>query len=897
MSMIGKALGNFECTSLLGKGGMGEVYKAKDQKLGRDVAIKVLPEEFAKDADRVARFQREAKLLASLNHPNIAAIHGLEESEGTNLLVLELIEGDTLADRLKRGAIPVEEALKLALQIAEALEAAHEKGVIHRDLKPANIKVTPDGKVKVLDFGLAKAFAEDQGDPNLSNSPTLSVAATQQGVILGTAAYMSPEQARGKTVDKRTDIWAFGVVLYEMLTGQSAFQGEDVSVTLASVINGNANLNLLPPSIHPRVREVITRCLQKEQKKRYGGIGEAQYEIEQVLADPSGVFAQPIAAAASRKVPSLKLPWVAAAVALTAVIIGIAVWMLKPPPPLEPRQVMRFDYNLQEEQLFSDLTHPLLSISPDGSQFVYSTSEGLYLRSMDGLEARLITGTDENPVHPFFSPDGQWIGYISQGKLKKIAIGGGAPVTICEATVNGGFSWTSDNRILQGNGPNIWWVSAEGGELESLFEEKENVLSLPQMLPDGESVLFTTGFTAPHKIMVHSLKSGESKLLFEGGHARYIKTGHIVYCEGNNLYARPFDRDTLEITGGPVPLAEGVLSGSWVWQYSISDSGTLVYISGQEAFVDNRTLVWVDRNGKEEPITDKRDFYFYPKISPNGEQVVVNVRERDIWSWDRIRKNMIRLTMDDSNNIFPLWTPDSKRIVFVSDRKERFNLYWKAAYGTGKAEPIGSGYGGAMAYIPSSWSGDGKTLVLIEINYGATVTHNIGLLSMDGEHEWKPLLAEDYIETEPKISPDGEWMAYTSNESGQAEVYVRPFPDVDSGRKSQVSIGGGRSPLWSPDGRELFYRNGDAVMAVSVRIKPDFNLATPRTLFRGTYLNLPGFQTPLDLNSWDIDPDGKRFLMIKDAEATEDESAHEKPPKINIVLNWFEELKKRVPIP
>jgi serine/threonine protein kinase len=383
---------------------MGEVYRAKDQKLGREVAIKVLPEEFAKDADRVARFQREARLLASLNHPNIAAIYGLEESSGTHFLVLELIEGDTLADRFKRGAIPVEEALKLALQIAEALEAAHEKGVIHRDLKPANIKVTSDGKVKVLDFGLAKAFAGEHEDVNLSHSPTLSEAATMQGVILGTAAYMSPEQARGKSLDKRTDIWAFGCVLYEMLTGQAVFQGEDVTEILAAVVKSAVNLDLLPANIHPRVREVLSRCLQKDPKDRYRDIGDAQFEIKQVLADPSGVFAQPTVVTKPRRKLRVGLPWFAASIVLSLIVAGVAVWYLK---PTEPRQVIRFDYDLPEGQQFSSLSFLVLAVSPDGKQFAYSTSSGLYLHSVNEFAAKLVAGTEGSVENPFFSPDGK----------------------------------------------------------------------------------------------------------------------------------------------------------------------------------------------------------------------------------------------------------------------------------------------------------------------------------------------------------------------------------------------------------------------------------------------------------------------------------------------------------
>jgi serine/threonine protein kinase len=445
--MVGKTLAHYEITSQLGKGGMGEVYRARDQKLGRDVAIKVLPEEFAKDADRVARFQREAKLLASLNHPNIAAIYGLEESAGTNFLVLELVEGETLADRLKRGPLAVEECLRLALQVAEALEAAHEKGVIHRDLKPANIKVTPEGKVKVLDFGLAKAFAGAREDVTLSNSPTLSVAATQQGVILGTAAYMSPEQARGKSVDKKADIWAFGVVLFEMLTGRQAFTGETVSDTLASVLAREPGWQSLAANLHPRIRLLLERCLEKEVKDRCSGIGEVRADIEKVLADPNGVFAQTIATASPRTKLRTMLSWFTAVFLLGLIIAGAAVWILK---PQEPRQVVRFDYQLPEGQQFSDLSYLVVAVSPDGKQFVYSTPKGLYLRSVNELTAKLIAGTEESVANPFFSPDGKWIGYcsVNDGKLKKIPINGGAPVMLCSATRLLGASWDADNTIV-----------------------------------------------------------------------------------------------------------------------------------------------------------------------------------------------------------------------------------------------------------------------------------------------------------------------------------------------------------------------------------------------------------------------------------------------------------------
>jgi serine/threonine protein kinase len=546
--MIGKTLVHYEITAKIGKGGMGEVYQAKDTKLGREVAIKVLPEEFARDTDRVARFQREAKLLASLNHPNIAAIYGLEESEGLHFLVMELIEGDTLRDRIKSGPIPVEEALRLALQMAEALEAAHEKGVIHRDLKPANIKVTPNGKVKILDFGLAKAYVRDQENMSPMDSPTISAAATQQGVILGTAAYMSPEQARGKPVDKRSDIWAFGVVLYEMLTGRQVFTGETVSDTLASVLAREPAWQSLPPNLHPRIIFLLERCLKKEPKDRYSGINDARVEIQEVLADPSGAFVQPVTTTKPRKKLRLGIPWVAAALVLGGIIVGVAVWYLK---PTEPRQVMRFYHELPEDQTFRLTSASVVDLSADGTKIVYVANQQLFLRDLNELMSRPIQGTNENPTTPIFSPDGLWVGYYSSEdrQWKKITVSGGAPVTLCDAGLPAGATWGSENTILFEEGPGgIKRISGNGGTPELLIEEKEGKrFHGPQALPGGEWVLFSISGENVRswddaQIVAQSLKTGERKILVSGGSdARYIPTGHLVYALGDVLYAKAFD--------------------------------------------------------------------------------------------------------------------------------------------------------------------------------------------------------------------------------------------------------------------------------------------------------------------------------------------------------------------
>jgi serine/threonine protein kinase len=901
MSMIGKTLAHYDITSELGKGGMGEVYRARDRKLDRDVAIKILPEEFAKDADRIARFQREAKLLASLNHPGIAAIHGLEESNGTNFLVLELVEGETLADRLKRGAIPLEESLKLALQIVEALESAHEKGIIHRDLKPANIKVTPEGKVKVLDFGLAKAFAGEQAETNLSNSPTLSDLATQRGIILGTAAYMPPEQARGMIVDKRADIWAFGCVLFEMLTGRPAFSGKDVTDILAAVIRSDPEWSSLPWNLHERLREVIERCLKKEPGDRYHDISDVRLDIQRVLADPGGVLIQPKKDVEPRTRLRTVLPWVSAAVLLTAAAAGAAFWMLR---PHEPHRVVRFDYGLPEGQQLSDANASVLAASPDGEHFAYSTPKGLYLRSVNEWTAKLIPGTEGPTQQPFFSPDGECVGYFTPttNQLKRIAVSGGASIVLCNVDDLYGASWTADNTIVYGTAGGIMKVSANGGTPEFLLKSEPMLFLDPQILPDGESVLFTSLNYQPHRIMVQSLKSGKRKALFAGDAARYLPTGHIVYASGDNLWAVPFDPGSLEPAGGPVSIVEGVFH-STVPLYAVSDSGMLVYVHGTTAATTatsttspaaaGRTLVWVDREGKEESLAAPPNAYNFPMISPDGTRVALSVNvdsNMDIYVWDLVRNTLARLTFDKALDVTPIWTPDGKRILYFSFRGGKAGaVYRKAADGTGKEELIGSAPDRVL--IPSSLSRDGKDLVVTEVDLSLT-KRSIGILSMEGDHALKSILQEGNFFTEPSMSPDGHWIAYASGESSNAptQIYVRPFPEVDKGMW-QVSTHGGSSPLWSRDGKELFYFGSEnSVMAVAVETKPSFSLGTPKRLFQSIYQ-----RSDYSLGSdWDLSSDGKRFLMIKIPGTTGKVASEAVPRSINVVLNWLEELKERV---
>ena len=641
--MVGTTISHYKVLEKIGEGGMGVVYRATDTKLNRDVALKILPEQFASDSQRMGRFQREAEVLASLDHPNIGQIYGIEEAGQTKALVLQLIEGPTLAERIAQGPIPVEDALKIALQMAEGLEAAHEKGVIHQDLKPANIKITPEGQVKILDFGLAKLFEEESPITDISQSPTLTAAATRAGVILGTAAYMSPEQASGEVTDKRADTWSFGVVLFEMLTGRQMFTGKTVAHVLADVLRAEPDWNSLPASLHPRLRMLLERCLEKEAKDRLSGISDARVDIQKALADPSGVLVQPtgdVVQAPPRRI----LPWVAATALVSVLIAGVAAWNLKPEAP---GTVSRFSHVLPEGQEFTGTGRTVVAVSPDGSRMVYAANRQLYVRAMDALDSTPIPGTDEFPMVPFFSPDGQWIGYWSNfdRQLKKIAVSGGTPVTLSD-TENplGAPVWGTDDMIVWGQREGIMRVSANGGTPELLIAAAaEGGLAAPQMLPGGSSVLLTRGSDLPisGEVVVHSLESGEQKILFAGVSAKYVSTGHIVYTVDDVLFAVPFDLDRLEVVGGPVAMVEGVRGN--LPHYAVSDSGSLVFVPG--GVEPTRSLALVDRDGRVERLNMPPREYLSPRLSPDGQKVVVQTVEdagNVIWVYDLSGDSAIR---------------------------------------------------------------------------------------------------------------------------------------------------------------------------------------------------------------------------------------------------------------
>ena len=881
----GTTLGPYAVTAKIGEGGMGEVYRARDTKLDRDVALKVLPQAFTDDPDRLARFEREAKVLALLNHPNIGGIHGLEESDGIRALVLEYIEGPTLADRIAQGAIPVDEALPIAKQIAEALEAAHEAGVIHRDLKPANVKVRPDGTVKVLDFGLSKAMQSDASDPSLSQSPTVSLtaAATQMGMVIGTAAYMAPEQASGKVVDKRADVWAFGVVLYEMLTGARPFKGDDVSHTLAAVLMKEIDWTALSKDTPGVVRRLLRRCLERDPRKRMRDIGEARLELD----DP-----QPALSTMGEVEPRQLQVWqrpipLAIAAMGIAAIASTAVWIMMRPAAPPPGLVSRFPLPLAVDQVFTGLSRPLVAISPDGSQVVYVANDSLWLRRVDQLQATQVPGT-EGAQAPFFSADGQSIGFWSASQLKRVAVSGGATVALADGVANiRGASWDADDKILYGQAEGIMQVSGAGGTPELLIPVGDGeTVQGPQMLPGGEWVLFSVRAAQElwdeAQVVVQSVTTGDRMVLIAGGQdGRYLSTGHLVYGSQNVLLAVPFDVRSRAVTGGPVPLVDGVrlaTGGQGAAQFSVSATGSLTYVPGSRGSDSVVTLTWVTRDGEEEMISAPARAYGRPRVSPDGTRVAVDINDdgsRDIWIWDLARETLTQLTFDEANDNYPLWTPDAARILFTSSR-DGGGLFWKAADGTGQVERIKDG-----PLRPYAWTEDGE--LVFEQEY------DIGVLAPEGERTVQILLDEETRAGEPSLSPDGRWLAYYAIDR-DPNVYVRQFPSLDGLWK--VSSDYGVQPVWARNGRELFYNGGTDLMMARIETDPTFSRQTPEPLF-----SMSGYALsagPDDARMWDLAPDGDRFVFRKPTRQTGDDAVFN---GLIFVENWFQELTERVPIP
>jgi eukaryotic-like serine/threonine-protein kinase len=896
----GRRLGPYEILSAIGAGGMGEVYKARDTRLDRIVAIKVLPTHLADRSELRERFDREAKTIASLNHPHICTLYDTGHQDEIDFLVMEYIEGETLAQRLLKGPLPIDQVLQFAIEISDALDKAHRKGVTHRDLKPGNIMLTKMG-TKLLDFGLAKLKQEAApSNVPLSDLPTAKDPLTAQGTILGTLQYMAPEQLEGKEVDARTDIFAFGAVVYEMATGKRAFEGKTQASVIGAIMSADPPpISSLQPMTPPALGHVVKKCLTKDPDDRWHAAKDLCDELKWIAGGSSQVSSAPAVPVKGIGVLGRRgLFFSLGTLLLGAGIASLAVWNLK---PTLPQLVIRTTITLPPGQQLAGLdSGPSVALSPDGTLLVYvatqSGTQQLYLRGMDSLESKPMPGT-EGGVNPFFSPDGQWLGFFAGGKLKKVSVSGGGVSVIGDAVLPRGASWGSQGTIAFGTlySRYLQQVSDSGSAPRPLTQTVKGEVAhgWPDFLPGGKAALFTSeesgiGFISGD-IAVQSVGVGEHRKLVQGGiNPHYAPSGHLIYVQGGNLVAVPFDPQRLELTGAAVPVVEGVLQSPIVGtaQYSFSGTGSLVYVTGSVRSAQGK-FVWVSRNGAEQDLAAPAHNYVFPRLSPDGRRIAVSITEQDtqIWQYDLSRETLTRLTFEGKTNGNPTWTPDGKRIAFLSDKDGQSNIYWQMADGSGGLERLNTS---EFTQIPSSWSRDGQLLAFIENN--PTTGQDIWVLRVgdpspgSGQaRKAQPFLRTPFNETVPRFSPDGRWLAYVSNESGRNEIYVQPYPGP--GGKWQISTEGGTEPAWNPNGRELFFRSGGKMMAVDIATQLSFSAGKPKALFEGPYL-----PTPLTNSNYDVSPDGQRFLMLKPVE-----QGQAAPMQIVVVLNWFEELKQKVP--
>ncbi len=865
----GTRIGAYEVLAFLGAGGMGEVYRAHDPKLRREVAVKVLPASVTEDRERLARFQREARVLASLNHPGIGAIYELEESEGRMYLILELVEGETLDDRIARGPIPVKETLPLLHQLAEALEAAHGRGITHRDLKPPNIKITPEGRLKILDFGLAKSLVNRTTAIEASEHSTVTRENTSAVVLLGTVPYMSPEQARGKTVDSRTDIWAFGCVVYESLTARRPFQGETISDTLSAILEKEPDWDALPAETPENLRKLLRRCLAKDPRQRVQHIGDVRLEIEEATANPT------IAAVSSQPPPRTmkRLIWFALGFGI-ALAISVSL-VNRPENPESSPVVMRSEITLQPAvALFDDSHWGNIALSPDGATLVYAGElepgkTQLQSRLVAGLDSRSLPGT-EGGYAPFFSPDGEWIGFFSEGKLRKTRMDGLPPVTLCDAPEAAMGTWSTDGSITFSSLSGLWRLPVDVRVPELLAKpdpaEGSTLYTYPQTLPGGNSLLFTKFVRGTSEIAVLVSKTGDQRTLVEGArYANYLPTGHIVYHNADRkLVAIRFDVGTLSTQDSLVE----VLDDAWVTRgFSFSRTGTLVYLKD----LTKSSLIWLNREGKTERVKEI-ELSMPPRSSPRGERLAISMGASgwgwDIWVYQPSRDVLTRLTFGGAN-WSPVWSPDGERIAYVAQSAKGSTLLSVDANGTSEPETL---FSSERLLNPSSWSSDGRLLWLEDYS---EAQWDIWLLEVNAKGKPQPFLATAFNEFHPMISPDGSWLAYVSDESGANQVYIRAVSS--SGGKWQISTSIGDDPVWNSNGKELFFRIGNRWMSVEVETQPEFRAGNPVLLFEGTYDQ-----------HYDVAPGGDQFILVE-SELTAAQS------RIQIVTNWFEEIKRLAP--
>jgi serine/threonine-protein kinase len=901
----GTRIGPYEVIEKIGAGGMGEVYRATDTTLEREVAIKVLPESFAADAGRIARFAQEAKTLAALNHSHIAQIYGLEKAGDATVIVMELVDGPTLADRIAQGAIPPDEALNIALQVADALEAAHGQSIVHRDLKPANIKLRPDGTIKVLDFGIAKAL-EPLSAASGGPAPIMTTPVTQIGVILGTAAYMSPEQARGKAIDERTDIWAFGCLLYEMLTGQPAFGGEDVPLTLARVLAHDTDMTTLPGMISPAVRQTLRLCLQKDPRKRVADIRDVKLAL--TGAFETGTQASAAAGVAARRLWQRPLPVAVGALVVGGLIAGGAAWNLQ--PPAEPPVVTRFVLDLPQDRAFRNMGRDIVALSADGRYLAYNAAGGLYLRAMEETEARALPGTETAMTNPFFSSDGEWVGYwdLINGQLKKSRISGGAPVPLATIRNPFGAAWGSDDFIVFGQAGGIFRVSANGGDPELLIaaDPSEDFWD-PQVLPDG-SILYAAFGDGPGTIRVETPGRADRTELFAAERAIYLPTGHLVTAEAVSqdalrpLFVRSFDLAT-RAYGGPVPIEEGVLFAQGKTHFTASPSGTLAFATGIGVGAADTALALVDRKGSVELLDVEPNQYRGPRVSRDGTRVAVEIigenARSSVWIYDLSGSRAFRPLLGAGSNVRPIWTPDGERLTYASDRDGTWGIYWQPADGSGVAERLTTAEEG-VEHWPDSWSADGKTLAFTRIqgSLEAIALQEVWTVTLDAEGR-----PEDPVVLIPRnaggaaFSPIGNWIAYRSNDATVGEIqqlHVQPFPPT--GGVYAVTDQGGSYPTWSRDGTELFYRRPAAgsntfLTLGSVEVTSGASFAWGNE----TTLAIQGGIAFFGYRDYDLMPDGERLVTGVVADASGAAAPAETGFSIEVVANWSELAKERAP--